>query len=110
MAKFLVELLGCTLPDKGTSPLFECRSLRHLGLGLSSRQQPTFCGTLTNERLLFDSRLKQIKASFSGPSPRLPCVHKVGFSCIAFFRALSSRRQQVHGRCSMDSQELNSLL
>ncbi|MED6239166.1 hypothetical protein ATANTOWER_002862 [Ataeniobius toweri] len=39
MAKFLVELLGCTLPAKGTSPLFEWRSLRHLGLGLSSRQQ-----------------------------------------------------------------------
>ena len=25
MAKFLAELLGCTLPDKGTSPMFEVR-------------------------------------------------------------------------------------
>lgn len=27
MAKFLAELLGCTLPDKGTPPLFEVRKL-----------------------------------------------------------------------------------
>lgn len=27
MAKFLAELLGCTLPDKGTPPLFEVRML-----------------------------------------------------------------------------------
>ncbi len=29
MAKFLAELLGCTLPDKGTPPLFEVRMLWH---------------------------------------------------------------------------------
>jgi len=26
MAKFLAELLGCTLPEKGASPIFEVRS------------------------------------------------------------------------------------
>lgn len=28
MAKFLAELLGCTLPDKGNPPLFEVRMMR----------------------------------------------------------------------------------
>ncbi|XP_070760002.1 ras-GEF domain-containing family member 1B-A isoform X2 [Enoplosus armatus] len=52
MAKFLAELLGCTLPDKGTPPLFECRSQPHLGLRPSSKQRdnmpqtPPFTGQL----------------------------------------------------------------
>ncbi|XP_068167000.1 ras-GEF domain-containing family member 1B-A-like [Antennarius striatus] len=39
MAKFLVELLGCTLPNKGTPPLFEYRSQSHLGMRPRSKQQ-----------------------------------------------------------------------
>ncbi|XP_048876373.1 ras-GEF domain-containing family member 1B-like isoform X1 [Brienomyrus brachyistius] len=32
MAKFLVELLGCTLPDKGRDSRFECKSQNYIGL------------------------------------------------------------------------------
>ncbi|XP_071260506.1 ras-GEF domain-containing family member 1B-A-like isoform X2 [Salvelinus alpinus] len=40
MAKFLAELLGCTLPDKGTSPgMFQSRSQPHLGLRHASKQR-----------------------------------------------------------------------
>ncbi|CAG09621.1 unnamed protein product [Tetraodon nigroviridis] len=38
MAKFLAELLGCTLPDKGTPVLLECRN-QALGLRPSSKQR-----------------------------------------------------------------------
>ncbi|TWW60859.1 Ras-GEF domain-containing family member 1B-A [Takifugu flavidus] len=48
MAKFLSELLGCTLADKGTPVLFECRN-QPLGLRTSSKQRPTILVTLTNE-------------------------------------------------------------
>uniref|UniRef100_A0A3P8NFI0 RasGEF domain family member 1B n=1 Tax=Astatotilapia calliptera TaxID=8154 RepID=A0A3P8NFI0_ASTCA len=57
MAKFLAELLGCTLPDKGTPPLFECRSQPHLGMRPSSKQRPSFFGTLSKERAVLDNRL-----------------------------------------------------
>ncbi|XP_027133207.1 ras-GEF domain-containing family member 1B-A isoform X1 [Larimichthys crocea] len=56
MAKFLAELLGCTLPDKGTPPLFECRRQPHPALR-PSKQRPTIFGTLTNERALFNNSL-----------------------------------------------------
>uniref|UniRef100_A0A8B9KAK6 RasGEF domain family member 1B n=1 Tax=Astyanax mexicanus TaxID=7994 RepID=A0A8B9KAK6_ASTMX len=39
MAKFLAELLGCTLPEKGSSPMFECRSQPHIGLRHVSKQR-----------------------------------------------------------------------
>ncbi|TMS03273.1 Ras-GEF domain-containing family member 1B-A [Larimichthys crocea] len=75
MAKFLAELLGCTLPDKGTPPLFECRRQPHPALR-PSKQRPTIFGTLTNERALFDNSL-----------------------C-----GLSNGQQQVGGRSSVNSQ------
>uniref|UniRef100_A0AAZ3PKY1 Uncharacterized protein n=1 Tax=Oncorhynchus tshawytscha TaxID=74940 RepID=A0AAZ3PKY1_ONCTS len=57
MAKFLAELLGCTLPDKGTSPgMFQSRSQPHLGLRHASKQRPTIFGTLTNEKPIYDNK------------------------------------------------------
>ncbi|XP_017307819.1 ras-GEF domain-containing family member 1B-A [Ictalurus punctatus] len=46
MAKFFAELLACTLPEKGTSPVFECRSQPHVGLRHVSKQRPAIFGTL----------------------------------------------------------------
>ncbi|XP_035248159.1 ras-GEF domain-containing family member 1B-like isoform X1 [Anguilla anguilla] len=60
MAKFLAELLGCTLPEKGTASLFESRSQPHMGLRLVSKQRPTIFGTLTNERPAFDHRTRNM--------------------------------------------------
>ncbi|KAA0717302.1 Ras-GEF domain-containing family member 1B-A [Triplophysa tibetana] len=39
MAKFLTELLGCTLPEKGASPMIECRSQPHIGLRHVTKQR-----------------------------------------------------------------------
>lgn len=51
MAKFLAELLGCTLPEKGASPMFECRSQPHIGLRHVTKQRPTIFGTLIEKPL-----------------------------------------------------------
>ncbi|XP_033069207.1 uncharacterized protein LOC117084896 [Trachypithecus francoisi] len=39
MAKFLTELLGCTLPRKGASPMFESKSHSRVGLKSSTKQK-----------------------------------------------------------------------
>ncbi|PNI82983.1 RASGEF1B isoform 13 [Pan troglodytes] len=39
MAKFLAELLGCTLPSKGASPMFESKSHSRVGLKSSTKQK-----------------------------------------------------------------------
>ncbi|KAK2838042.1 hypothetical protein Q5P01_015254 [Channa striata] len=64
MAKFLAELLGCAVPDKGAASLFECRSQPPLGLRPPSRQQPTIFGPLTNERAAFDNRLEEAQSEW----------------------------------------------
>ncbi|MCI4392749.1 hypothetical protein PGIGA_G00149460 [Pangasianodon gigas] len=51
MAKFLAELLACTLPEKDTSPMFECRSQPHIGLRHVAKQRPTIFGTLIDKPL-----------------------------------------------------------
>ncbi|XP_030420952.1 uncharacterized protein LOC115652704 [Gopherus evgoodei] len=56
MAKFLAELLGCTLPDKGTSSMFESRSQSRIGLKQSTKQKTTTFSTLANEKSLSDRK------------------------------------------------------
>uniref|UniRef100_A0A2I3H5Z0 RasGEF domain family member 1B n=1 Tax=Nomascus leucogenys TaxID=61853 RepID=A0A2I3H5Z0_NOMLE len=49
MAKFLAELLGCTLPSKGASPMFESKSHSRVGLKSSTKQKfmySSFCSFL----------------------------------------------------------------
>ncbi|XP_039396017.1 uncharacterized protein LOC120405988 isoform X8 [Mauremys reevesii] len=56
MAKFLAELLGCTLPDKGTSSMFESRSQSRIGLKQSTKQKTTTFSTLANEKSVSDRK------------------------------------------------------
>ncbi|XP_034781192.2 ras-GEF domain-containing family member 1B isoform X2 [Acipenser ruthenus] len=56
MAKFLAELLGCTLPGKGNSPMFESRSQPHIGLKQTSKHRPSIFGTLTHEKPSLDHK------------------------------------------------------
>ncbi|XP_035235033.1 ras-GEF domain-containing family member 1B-A isoform X2 [Anguilla anguilla] len=71
MAKFLAELLGCTLPEKGTSPMFESRSQPHIGLRHATKQRdkmpqtppfPTVFGTSGYNRNLYQTA----EESYSG--------------------------------------------
>ncbi|XP_036906938.1 ras-GEF domain-containing family member 1B-A isoform X2 [Sturnira hondurensis] len=59
MAKFLAELLGCTLPSKGASPMFESKSHSRVGLKASVKQKATVFSTLGGEKSLSDSKKEQ---------------------------------------------------
>ncbi|PNI82982.1 RASGEF1B isoform 12 [Pan troglodytes] len=56
MAKFLAELLGCTLPSKGASPMFESKSHSRVGLKSSTKQKTTIFSTLASEKSLSDCK------------------------------------------------------
>nr|KAF6432214.1 RasGEF domain family member 1B [Rousettus aegyptiacus] len=59
MAKFLAELLGCTLPSKGASPMFESKSHSRVGLKSSTKQKTTVFSTLASEKSLSDCKKEQ---------------------------------------------------
>ncbi|XP_029800170.1 uncharacterized protein LOC115295959 [Suricata suricatta] len=76
MAKFLAELLGCTLPSKGASPMFEkldvafyffstkcsrqpSKSHSRVGLKSSTKQKTTIFSTLASEKSLSDCKKEQ---------------------------------------------------
>uniref|UniRef100_A0A8C6EAA2 RasGEF domain family member 1B n=1 Tax=Moschus moschiferus TaxID=68415 RepID=A0A8C6EAA2_MOSMO len=59
MAKFLAKLLGCTLPSKGASPMFESTSHSRVGLKASTKQKTTIFSTLANEKSLPDCKKEQ---------------------------------------------------
>uniref|UniRef100_A0A8C3WWZ5 RasGEF domain family member 1B n=1 Tax=Catagonus wagneri TaxID=51154 RepID=A0A8C3WWZ5_9CETA len=59
MAKFLAKLLGCTLPSKGASPMFESKSHSRVGLKSSTKQKTAIFGTLASEKSLSDCKKEQ---------------------------------------------------
>ncbi|XP_010948692.2 uncharacterized protein LOC105065303 isoform X1 [Camelus bactrianus] len=59
MAKFLAKLLGCTLPSKGASPMFESKSHSRVGLKSSTKQKTTIFSTLASEKSLSDCKKDQ---------------------------------------------------
>ncbi|NWH54165.1 RGF1B protein, partial [Fregata magnificens] len=62
MAKFLAELLGCTLPDKGTSTVYESRCQSHVGVKQSTKQKKDkFCSPLcASSACLQDSKWESL--------------------------------------------------
>uniref|UniRef100_A0A8D0VBE4 RasGEF domain family member 1B n=1 Tax=Sus scrofa TaxID=9823 RepID=A0A8D0VBE4_PIG len=99
MAKFLAKLLGCTLPSKGASPMFESKSHSRVGLKSSTKQKTAIFSPLASEKSLSDCKKEQQwKASMYGSmtpnsftSPliekpagkvRLACFLLTGMVCI----------------------------
>ncbi|XP_036762319.2 uncharacterized protein LOC118923037 isoform X2 [Manis pentadactyla] len=56
MAKFLAELLGCTLPSKGASPMFESKSHSRVVLKSSTKQKTTVFSTRASEKSSSDCK------------------------------------------------------
>ncbi|XP_039396016.1 uncharacterized protein LOC120405988 isoform X7 [Mauremys reevesii] len=77
MAKFLAELLGCTLPDKGTSSMFESRSQSRIGLKQSTKQKTTTFSTLANEKSVSDRKWMPARILKDQPHLQLMTSHKL---------------------------------